>query len=84
MRWCPSVAGTLRMVERDVELEGLKLSAGTVLYLAMVANHYDDTTYPSPERFDLVVSNADVHHRDAILNRNFGYLHDNQIQSDGL
>ena len=53
MRWCPSVAGTLRMVERDVELEGLKLSAGTVLYLAMVANHYDDTTYPSPERFDL-------------------------------
>jgi cytochrome P450 len=53
MRWCPSVAGTLRMVERDTELDGLRFSAGTVIYLAAPANHYDAETYPSPEVFDI-------------------------------
>jgi cytochrome P450 len=53
MRWCPSVAGTLRLVERDVELDGLQLSGGTVIYLAAVAPHYDEEAYPSPEVFDI-------------------------------
>lgn len=53
MRWCPSVAGTVRLVERDVELDGLKLSAGMVIYLASVAPHYEEETYPSPEVFDI-------------------------------
>jgi cytochrome P450 len=53
MRWCPSVAGTLRLVERDVTLGGdLKLQAGGVIYLPVVA-HYDEATHPSPEVFDL-------------------------------
>lgn len=53
IRWCPSVAGTIRMVERDVELEGLSLTAGMVIYLAGIASHYDESVYPSPQRFDI-------------------------------
>ena len=53
IRWCPSVAGTLRMVERDTELDGLQLAGGTVIYLAASANHYDAEMYPSPQVFDI-------------------------------
>lgn len=54
MRWCPSVAGTLRLVERDVELEGgVKLPAGAPVYLATSGTHYDEEAYPQPEAFNI-------------------------------
>ncbi len=53
MRWCPSVAGTVRLVERDVEMDGVPLAAGTPLYIASVAAHYDEETYPRPGVFDI-------------------------------
>lgn len=58
MRWCPSVAGTIRLVERDATVDGLTLSAGMPIYLASVAVHYDEETYPHPEKFDLMRSPA--------------------------
>nr|6F8A_A Chain A, Cytochrome P450 CYP260A1 [Sorangium cellulosum So ce56]6F8A_B Chain B, Cytochrome P450 CYP260A1 [Sorangium cellulosum So ce56]6F8C_A Chain A, Cytochrome P450 CYP260A1 [Sorangium cellulosum So ce56]6F8C_B Chain B, Cytochrome P450 CYP260A1 [Sorangium cellulosum So ce56] len=53
MRWCPSIFGVLRMVERDVRLDDQALSAGTVVCLAGIAGNYDETAYPSPEVYDI-------------------------------
>jgi cytochrome P450 len=53
MRWCPSVIGGLRLVERDVEVEGLELKEGMVIHLAGIASHYDEAVYPSPQVFDI-------------------------------
>ena len=58
MRWCPSVAGTIRLVERDADVDGLHLAAGMPIYLASIAVHYDEDTYPHPEKFDLARSPA--------------------------
>jgi hypothetical protein len=52
MRWCPSVVGTVRLVERDVEVDGLSLRGGTPIYVATVAQHYDEELYPSPHVFE--------------------------------
>ncbi|MEZ4452314.1 MAG: cytochrome P450 [Nannocystaceae bacterium] len=53
IRWTPSVAGTLRMVERDVDLDGLSLAAGSVIYLATIAHNFDEAVYEAPRRFDI-------------------------------
>lgn len=53
MRWAPSVFGTLRLVERDVELDGVSLHAGMVVHLTGLPSHFDEAEYPSPERFDI-------------------------------
>ncbi|MEZ4298105.1 MAG: cytochrome P450 [Polyangiaceae bacterium] len=53
MRWCPSNVGTVRLVERPFEMDDLKLAAGSVVYLAMAANHYDDELYPNPAAYDI-------------------------------
>lgn len=53
MRWCPSSVGTLRLVEKPFEMDELSLSPGMVVYLAGIAQHYDEEVYPRPEVFDL-------------------------------
>lgn len=53
MRWCPSNTGAIRLVEKKVSLPDLELEPGTVVYLAAVAMHYDESQYPDPYRFQL-------------------------------
>lgn len=53
MRWAPSSVGTLRLAEQDATFDGVEVKAGTVFYIAPITMHYDEETYPSPERFDL-------------------------------
>jgi cytochrome P450 len=71
IRWCPSVPGTLRMVERDVVLDDdLRLDAGTVFYLAAITSHYDSSVHADPHVFDIdrdppgtpMVFGGGVHH----------------------
>ena len=53
MRWAPSSVGTLRLVEKPFQMDELSLSPGMVVYLAGIAQHYDDESYPRPEVFDI-------------------------------
>ncbi|WP_437893034.1 cytochrome P450 [Sorangium sp. So ce124] len=63
-RWCSSVAGIVRFVEREATIGGETLAAGTILYLSLMARHYDEEIYPRPEIFDI--------HRRPVGMLNFG------------
>jgi len=52
-RWCGSTFGTIRYVEREVEVAGQQLAAGTVVHLAFLPLHFDGEVYDQPERFDI-------------------------------
>lgn len=52
-RWCGSAMGTVRFVERDTELAGHPLTAGSVVHLAFLASHFESDVYPNPEAFDV-------------------------------
>lgn len=52
-RWASPTAGLVRFVERDTEIAGTPLSAGSFVYLSLVAAHYDTTLYPDPARYDV-------------------------------
>jgi cytochrome P450 len=52
-RWCNSAAGIVRFVEREATIGGETLAAGTILYLSLIARHYDEEIYPRPEIFDI-------------------------------
>jgi cytochrome P450 len=68
MRWCPSTIGTVRYVEKDVTMDDLTLTAGTVVYLAAISVHYDEETYPSPSVFNVdrrstpMIFGGGIHH----------------------
>ncbi|WP_437292701.1 cytochrome P450 [Sorangium sp. So ce426] len=63
-RWCNSAAGIVRFVEREATIGGETLAAGTILYLSLIARHYDEEIYPRPETFDI--------HRRPVGMLNFG------------
>ncbi len=52
-RWCGTTITTVRFVERETSIAGETLAAGSVVYLALAAPHYDDALYPEPERYDI-------------------------------
>ncbi len=52
-RWVGPTAGLVRFVERDTELAGTRFEAGSVVYLSLLAGHYDAGVYPDPTRFDV-------------------------------
>lgn len=52
-RWCSSVVGTARYVEREVTIAGQTLVPGTVVQLALLACNYEPDIYPKPEVFEL-------------------------------
>jgi cytochrome P450 len=52
-RWASPTVGLVRFVERDTELAGAPLEAGSLVYLSLIASHYDPTVYPDPARYDV-------------------------------
>lgn len=70
IRWCPSVPGTIRLVERAVALGDVELEAGDVVFVAAAAAHYDRELHPEPHVFDIdrrppatpMVFGGGVHH----------------------
>jgi cytochrome P450 len=52
-RWCGTAPSTIRFVERETNIGGETLSAGTVVALALGAPLYDEALYAEPERYDI-------------------------------
>jgi cytochrome P450 len=52
-RWASPTPGLVRFVERDTEIAGTPFDAGSLVYLSLVATHYDTTLYPDPTRYDV-------------------------------
>lgn len=52
-RWCCSVVGTARFVEREVTIDGHTLAPGTVVQLALLATNYEPDVFPDPAVFSL-------------------------------
>lgn len=52
-RWCSSIIGTVRFVEREATIAGHTFPAGTIVYLSFAGLHYDESVYPRPEVFEL-------------------------------
>lgn len=52
-RWVGTTAGVVRFVERDTEVAGTPLGAGSLVYLSLIANNYDPAIHADPERFVL-------------------------------
>jgi cytochrome P450 len=53
MRFCGAVAAAPRMVAEDFELDGYRLSAGTMLALSTAAANHDPGAYDAPRAFDI-------------------------------
>jgi cytochrome P450 len=52
-RWYPTDPVFLRWVTRDTELGGVKMKAGSILYLCLAAANRDRTQWNEPDRFDI-------------------------------
>lgn len=52
-RWISPTAGMVRFVERDTEIAGTRFAAGSVVYLSLIAPHYDAAVYTDPTRYDV-------------------------------
>ncbi|MFI5915242.1 cytochrome P450 [Dactylosporangium sp. NPDC051541] len=53
LRWAAPTAGLYRLVLRDTEIAGTPLAAGSMVYLAIAAAHFDESVYPAPDEFRL-------------------------------
>ncbi len=53
LRYRPVVPGTMREALADVEIEGIRFPAGSVILLSFMAANRDPGVYPAPDRFDV-------------------------------
>lgn len=51
--WSVSHDNILRMISRDVEVNGVWLREGDMVVVAIPSANHDETVFPDPERFDL-------------------------------
>lgn len=61
LRRRPPMPWTMRLVKQDVELSGVAIPAGSILWTAMVSYSNDPAHYDHPERFDIHRENAKDH-----------------------
>ncbi len=52
-RYEPVVRHTTVVAERDTEIEGVAIAAGTLVTVHVAAAHRDPVAYPDPDRFDV-------------------------------
>ncbi|CAM4168383.1 cytochrome P450 [Kibdelosporangium persicum] len=52
-RWASPSAGLYRLVTSDVDVDGVPVKAGDMVYLCIAAAHFDELAYPRPEVYDL-------------------------------
>jgi cytochrome P450 len=52
-RWANPSAGLYRVVRQDTRIDGIELTAGSMVYLCIAAAHFDERVYPDAGRFDL-------------------------------
>src|ERR1700749_672527 len=52
LRLCPPAAGTLRMLTKDVAVDGYRLEAGTMALVNFYALHQDPELWDHPQTFD--------------------------------
>jgi cytochrome P450 len=53
LRWAAPTAGLYRLVKHDTEIAGTPVAAGSMVYLAIAAAHFDEAAYPDPQEFRL-------------------------------
>ena len=53
VRCFPSVAATVRVARRDVEIAGRRITQGQSLIVWTASTNYDETVFPHSERFDI-------------------------------
>jgi cytochrome P450 len=53
--------GLFRIATRDVEVAGVTIPAGSVVWLSIASAGHDERVFEDPERFDLHRQNADDH-----------------------
>jgi cytochrome P450 len=53
LRWAAPTAGLYRLVRHDTEIAGTPVAAGSMVYLAIAAAHFDEAAYPQPGTFSL-------------------------------
>ncbi|MGQ9351567.1 cytochrome P450 [Mycolicibacterium gilvum] len=52
LRLCPPAAGVGRMAVRDIDVDGHRVQAGTLVAVGIYALHRDPEIWPDPDRFD--------------------------------
>ena len=52
LRLCPPAAGTLRMLTKDLAVDGYRLEAGTMAVVSFYALHQDPELWDHPQTFD--------------------------------
>ena len=52
LRLCPPAAGVGRVAMRDIEVDGYRVEAGTLIAVGIYALHRDPSLWPDPEVFD--------------------------------
>ena len=65
LRWNGPNTFSPRMVMRDVEIGGMSVPEGAIMYLSNVGANRDPSIFPDPDRFDI--------HRSRERNMSFGY-----------
>lgn len=61
LRLEPSIRGLFRVTTRDTELHGVKIPAGSKVWLLWAAANRDESKFPDPDRFDMHRPNAREH-----------------------
>jgi len=56
MRVSGAVAGTPRITTEDVELDGWRIPAGTIVFLSLTSANHDPSSYVDPHRFDITAT----------------------------
>lgn len=52
MRMYAPVTFLSRSCTKDIDIEGVKISKGTKVFISALGLHYDPEYFPDPERFD--------------------------------
>lgn len=52
LRLCPPAAGVGRLAVRDIDVNGYRVEAGTLVAVGIYALHRDPDIWPDPDRFD--------------------------------
>lgn len=50
-----------RVARKDTEIAGIKIPAGTQIFLSLASSNYDENVFPDAERFDIHRKNAKTH-----------------------
>lgn len=58
MRHAPIACSTLRVAGEDMELGGVPISAGTMVFLNLVSANHDPAVFEDPDRFDITRSGS--------------------------